>query len=131
VVQAWVDGLAEAVKFCLSNFDTAVDNFLTEVPQMKMTATGATHARYGAGFFLATLLKPEMRQQGIGWASHESLNNQANLVMEFIASKESKRPAIDKVFTNEMVGKLRLTDAEWAKAQELAKPYDDILNFKG
>jgi ABC-type nitrate/sulfonate/bicarbonate transport system substrate-binding protein len=130
VVEAWVDGLVEAVKFCLSNFDTAVENFLAEVPQMRMTATGATHARYGAGFFLATVLKPEMREHGIGWASLPSLNNQTDLVMEFIAAKGAKRPAIDKIFTNEMVGKVRLTDAEWAAAQQLAKPYEDLLNFR-
>jgi NitT/TauT family transport system substrate-binding protein len=131
VVEAWADGLAEAVKFSLANFDTAVESFLAEVPQMKMTPTGATHARYGAGFFVATLLKPELRENGIGWANLSSLNNQADLVMEFVANKEAKRPAIEKIFSNEMAGKVRLTDAEWSAAQQLAKPYQDILSFQG
>lgn len=131
VVEAWADGLAEAVKFSLSNFDTAVENFLAEVPQMKMMPTGATHARYGAGFFIATLLKPELRENGIGWANMSSLNNQADLVMEFVASKEAKRPVIERIFSNEMAGKIWLTDAEWAAAQQLAKPYEDILAFRG
>jgi NitT/TauT family transport system substrate-binding protein len=127
-VTAWVDGLVDAVKFSTQNFDAALEDFLAEVPQMKMTATGETYARYGAGLFLTTLLKPEMREGGIGWASMDSLNRQTDLIMEFIASKNAKRPAVESIFSNEMVGKVKLTPQEWQALEKNAKPYLDIMN---
>jgi NitT/TauT family transport system substrate-binding protein len=127
VVEAWVDGMVEATKFCTQNLEEGVQDFLSEVPQMRTTSTGESFVRYGAGLFLTTLLRPEMKDHGIGWADPVSLNRQTDLIMEFVANKDAKRPAPDKIFSNDMVGKVRLTVDEWAKLEQSAAPYVEIM----
>ena len=56
VVEAWVDGMHEGLKYSMLNFEEAVDIFVNEVPEVKMSSTGRKHTRYGAGLFLAALL---------------------------------------------------------------------------
>ena len=68
VVEAWADGMNEGLKYCMLNFEEAVDIFVSEVPEVKMSSTGRAHTRYGAGLFMAALLTPEIRDHGIGWA---------------------------------------------------------------
>jgi ABC-type nitrate/sulfonate/bicarbonate transport system substrate-binding protein len=127
VVEAWVDGMVEATKFSMFNLEDGVQDFLAEVPQMKMTSTGEVYARYGAGLFLTTLIRPELKDHGIGWASLESLNKQTDLIMEFVAKKDAKRPAVEAIFDNSMVGKVQLTPTEWEQLRKTAQPYVDIL----
>ena len=68
MVEAWADGMNEGLKYCMLNFEEAVDIFVSEVPEVKMSSTGRAHTRYGAGLFMAALLTPEIRDHGIGWA---------------------------------------------------------------
>lgn len=130
IVEAWADGMNEAVKYCMLNFEQAVDIFVNEVPEVKMSSTGKTHTRYGAGMFLATLLAPEVHDHGIGWADMTSIKSQTDLVMKYAVGANASRPDVDKIFTNDMAGKIKLTAAEWDTARKSAAEFAPYLGIK-
>ena len=130
VVEAWTDGLNEGVKYYMLNLEESVDLFVNVIPEIKMSSTGKAHTRYGAGLFLATLMAPEMREGGVGWGDIKSLNDQVDLIMKFVAPPNSKRPDVGTLYTNAMVGKMKLTPQEYEKARATASEYARHLNFK-
>ena len=130
VIEAWVDGMNEGLKYSMLNFEDAVNIFVDQVPEVKMTSTGKTHTRYGAGLFMATLLAPELRDHGIGWADLDSLQKQTDLVMKYAVAPDKKRPDVAAIFSNEMAGKIKLTPAEWTAARKIASEFAPLLSIK-
>jgi ABC-type nitrate/sulfonate/bicarbonate transport system substrate-binding protein len=130
VVEAWADGMNEGLKYCMLNFEEAVDIFVSEVPEVKMSSTGRKHTRYGAGLFLAALLTPEIRNHGLGWGDLNSLNQQTDLVMKYAVAPNSRRPAIETIFSNAMAGKEKLTPAEWETARKSASEFAPYIGVK-
>ncbi len=129
-VEAWADGMNEGLKYCMLNFEEAVDIFVNEVPEVKMSSTGKAHTRYGAGLFLAALLTPEIRDHGIGWGDFESLKTQTDLVMKYAVAANAKRPDVATIFSNVMAGKFKLTSAEWQVARKSASEFAPLLSIK-
>lgn len=130
VVEAWVDGLNEGVKYYMLNFEESVDIFLNAVPEVRMSSTGKLHTRYGAGLFLATLMAPELRDHGIGWGDMKAVNAQTDLIMKFVAPANSKRPDVAAIFTNEMAGRQKLTAEDYERARKTSAEFASHLNFK-
>jgi NitT/TauT family transport system substrate-binding protein len=130
IVEAWVDGMHEGLKYSMLNFEEAVDIFVTEVPEVKMSSTGRKHTRYGAGLFLATLLTPELRDHGLGWGDLASLNRQTDLVMKYAVAPGSKRPDVETIFSNALAGKEKLTPAEWETARKSAAEFAPFIGIK-
>jgi NitT/TauT family transport system substrate-binding protein len=130
IVEAWVDGMHEGLKYSMLNFEEAVDIFVSEVPEVKMSATGKKHTRYGAGLFLAALLTPEIRDHGLGWGDLNSLNQQTELVMKYAVPPNSKRPVVETIFSNAMAGKDKLTPAEWEIARKSASEFAPYIGVK-
>jgi NitT/TauT family transport system substrate-binding protein len=124
---AWIDGMNEALKFCMLNFDEAVQIFIKEVPEVKMTDNGEAYTRYGAGLFMTTLLAPELKANGLGWGDPAAFDKQIDLVMTFSAPADAKRPEVASLLTNELAGKIKISPAEWAIAETAAAPYADYL----
>ncbi|HVI68780.1 MAG TPA: ABC transporter substrate-binding protein [Bradyrhizobium sp.] len=130
VVEAWADGMNEGLKYSVTNFEDAVDIFVSEVPEVKMSSTGKAHTRYGAGLFLAAYLTPELREHGIGWGDPVSLKNQAELVMKYAVGQGAKRPDTAVIFSNAMAGKIKLTASEWELARKSASEFAPLLGIK-
>ena len=130
VVEAWVDGMHEGLKYSMLNFEEAVDIFVNEVPEVKMSSTGRKHTRYGAGLFVAALLTPELRDHGLGWGDLASLNAQTDLVMKYAVPPNSKRPDVETIFSNAMAGKEKLTPAEWETARKSAAEFAPYIGVK-
>ena len=130
VVEAWVDGMNEGIKYFMLNFEESVDLFVNAVPEVKMSATGKVHTRYGAGLALATMMAPELRDHGLGWADMASLNKQTDLVMKFGAPPTAKRPDVGATFTNDLAGRLKLSAQEDASVRKTAAEFARHLNFK-
>jgi ABC-type nitrate/sulfonate/bicarbonate transport system substrate-binding protein len=130
VVEAWVDGLNEGVKYYMLNFEESVDIFLNAVPEVRMSATGKSHTRYGAGLFLATLMAPELKENGIGWGDMKEVNSQTDLIMKFVAPPNSKRPDVSAIFTNEVAGRQKLTAQEYERARKISEEFARHLSFK-
>jgi NitT/TauT family transport system substrate-binding protein len=130
VVEAWADGMNEALKYSMLNFEEAVDIFVNEVPEVKMSSTGRAHTRYGAGLFLAAFLAPELRDHGIGWGDPASLKQQTELVMKYAVAPGAKQPDVDIIFSNAMAGKIKVSSAEWEVARKSASEFAPLLGMK-
>jgi NitT/TauT family transport system substrate-binding protein len=129
ICQAWVDGLSDSIKFCMTNFDESVEIFLKEVPEVRMSSTGKEFTKLGFGLFLATQIAPEVIDNGIGWMDLASVDNQIDLVMKFVAPSDTKRPVVAQTWTNDFVGKIKLTQPEVASARAAASDYSKMLSF--
>jgi NitT/TauT family transport system substrate-binding protein len=130
VVEAWADGMNEGIKYSMLNLEEAVDIFVSEVPEVKMSSTGRAHTRYGAGLFLAAFLAPEVRDHGIGWGDLDSLKKQTDLVMKYAVAAGAKRPDVDTIFSNAMAGRIKITSAEWDVARKSASEFAPLLGMK-
>jgi NitT/TauT family transport system substrate-binding protein len=130
IVEAWVEGMHEGLKYSMLNFEEAVDVFVSEVPEVKMSTTGRKHTRFGAGLFLAALLTPEIRDHGLGWGDLNSLNQQTDLVMKYAVAPNSRRPSVETIFSNDMAGKEKLTPAEWETARRSASEFAPYIGVK-
>lgn len=130
VVEAWVDGMNEGIKYYMLNFEESVDIFINAVPEVKMSATGKVHTRFGGGLALVTMMAPELRDHGLGWADMASLNSQTDLIMKFGAPPTAKRPDVNAIFTNEMAGKVKLSAQENESARKTSAEFARHLNFK-
>ena len=94
-----------------------------------MTATGREFTRLGAGLFLATQIAPEATQNGIGWIDMASVNQQIDLIMQFVASGgDARRPDPAATWTNDFAGKVKLAPADVTKARAAAAPFAQMLN---
>ena len=66
---------------------------------------------------------------GIGWIDMQSVDNQIDLVMKFVAPSDAKRPVVAQTWTNDFVGKIKLTQPEVASARAAASDYSKMLSF--
>ncbi len=128
MIADWVDGMNDALKFCMLNFDEAVDIFVREVPEVRMSDNGRLYTRFGAGLFMETMLRSELKEHGIGWSDPDSINNQIDLVMKYATSADARRPDGPALFTNELAGKIKLSNAEWTTASKTVAEFSIYMN---
>jgi NitT/TauT family transport system substrate-binding protein len=120
-------GLAEALVFTMLNTDEAVQLFLKQVPETALSADGAERLKLGIGIFVVSMLNKPLQEHGVGYAAPSDYQAMTDLVMTYVADKTDKAPAQGALFSNDYAGKIKLTQAEWDKAMENAKPYRQYL----
>jgi ABC-type nitrate/sulfonate/bicarbonate transport system substrate-binding protein len=127
LVQAFVDGALEAVRFTMTNFDEAVDTFLKANDEVAMSHSGAEYARLGLGLTIATNLVPELKDHGFGWADPAKVRAMAETVVQYSTKPGTAVPDLGQLFTNDFAGHLALDAAGLAKAEAAAQPYRRYL----
>lgn len=121
--EAFVQGAMEAIQFTMTNFDEAVDIFLKANSEVAISSTGKEYARIGLGLTNLTNLVPEVRQNGFGWADPAKVATMADLVIKYAAGEGAVKPDVGTLFTNDFVGKVKLSPAELAVAEKSAAPF--------
>ena len=121
--QAFVNGAMEAIQFVMTEPDEALSIFLKANDEVAMTASGKEYARIGLGLTNLTNLVPEVTGYGLGWVDPAKMKSQAETVIEFAAGQGAKLPEMSSLFTNQFAGKVRLTEAQLARAQKMVEPY--------
>jgi len=116
LVEAFVDGTLEAVAWTIKNQEEALDVFLQEIAELKMTSSGRDYTKIGLGIHTYITLVDEVKTHGFGWADPKVVEAMIDLVMDNVVKTDGKRPTLAEAFTNKFAGKYRLTDAEWTKA---------------
>jgi hypothetical protein len=76
---------------------------------------------YGHEIGVALGMVPSFKNQGLGYMDPELMKITAESVKAYMGVKNL--PPLDKMYTNKFVGKIKLTDAEWAKVEERAQKY--------
>lgn len=121
--EAFVQGAMEAIQFTMTNFDEAVEIFLKANSEVAISSTGKEYARIGLGLTNLTNLVPEVKQNGFGWADPAKVSTMADLVVKYAAGEGAVRPDVGALFTNDFVGKLKLSAADLATAEKAAAPF--------
>lgn len=125
---AMADALLEAVAFTLTNPDETLRIFLKEVPELALNARSAEFARLGLGIWQHGIDKPEAREHGLGWSDPKGYSEIADLVMQYLASPGMQKPALDAVFTNRFVGKVKLSAPQWAQVDARAAQFGKYIS---
>ncbi|QRG07304.1 ABC transporter substrate-binding protein [Xanthobacter dioxanivorans] len=126
--QAVTDALVEGLVFALKDPEAGVDIFLKEVPEVGVTKGGKENATISQGLMHYTVLSPEAEQRAIGFTDMTKVAGMVDLVMEYGAPKDAKRPDPATLFTNDFVGDVgKLTPDQWAKVKANVAEYAAIL----
>ena len=120
LVQLMVDGAMEGLKMQLLEPEKALDIMIAARPELKTRPKKLllTHA----GNTNALSLGPAVEKNGLGWMAEADQTKTRDVVIKYMNAK--KVPPISELFTNRFAGNIKLSAAEWAKAKELAAPYD-------
>jgi ABC-type nitrate/sulfonate/bicarbonate transport system substrate-binding protein len=111
--EAVTDALLEAAVLQLKEPEQALDMFIKQVPEIGITQGGRENARLSQGLMQFTIIAPEAMNNGLGWTDMARWTEMTDLVMEFGAPGDAKRPATEAIITNRFAGKRKLTTAEW------------------
>jgi NitT/TauT family transport system substrate-binding protein len=109
-------GLLKGLRDCLVQPDSALELFFKEVPEIAASATARKQSRIGLGIFCTSMLSEIPKQHGLGFAPPEDYEAMIDLTMEYAADKADVRPKVADVVTNESIGSVKMSDAEWSKA---------------
>jgi NitT/TauT family transport system substrate-binding protein len=66
-------------------------------------------------------LTDQVRSNGLGWHDESKMKHTLEVGSSYLNLPTT--PALNALYTNQFVGAVKLTDAEWAKTRELAKNY--------
>jgi hypothetical protein len=124
---AVMDGCMQAIKFYLLNPQEAMDIFFKEVPELGMTATGRDQVRIGLGLTAVTALQDVAKTQGLGVAEESAMKEMAELTQKFVIKSDAPIPPLNKLYTNQFVGKVKLSPSEWQSATSAFKDFAKYL----
>lgn len=125
--EAVTDALLEAAALQLREPDRALDLFVKQVPELGITQGGRENARLSQGLMQWTMLSPEATENGLGWTDLDKWRAMTDLVMEFGASGDAKRPDQDALITNRFAGRIKLPAAEWTALRTKLEPIGKLL----
>jgi NitT/TauT family transport system substrate-binding protein len=125
--EAITDALMEAVALQLREPDRALDMFVRQVPEIGITQGGRQNAALSQGLMQWTMLAPEAIENGLGHTDMAKWNAMTDLVMEFGAPADAKRPNTDAIISNRFAGRIKLTPAEWAAQRTRLAPFGAML----
>jgi len=122
------DGLAEGMKFALLNPEETIERHLKEHAEIAIGNNGKLYTELGVGMVAVCMTAPESREHGLGYSDFGSLTAQAKLVKQYTGGPtDPDPPAIPTIATNEFVGKVTLTPAEWETVQTKTRKYAALL----
>jgi ABC-type nitrate/sulfonate/bicarbonate transport system substrate-binding protein len=117
--QAMTTGLLQGLKYSLTNPDESEALFLSAVPELKLTPSGQSFARYGMAVQRYNVLSvPDAKVHGLGWADLGRLGEMADLVQTYQGEPGAAKPDVSGIFSNRFAGGMTMTDAEWTQATQ-------------
>lgn len=121
LVQDIVDGAMEGLKVQLLEPEKALDVYIEAKPELKTVPRKLLV--HHAGNTNALCFGAAVEKHGLGWMDPEDQKRTRDVVVKYMEPKNDP-PPIDRMFTNEFAGRVKLTAAEWAKAKDWAAPYN-------
>lgn len=126
--KAVTDALVEGLVYAMNDPEAGVDIFLKEVPEVAITKGGKENATISQGLMHYTVVAPEAEQHAIGYTDMAKAAGMVDMVMEYGAPKDAKRPDPATLFTNQFVSDAgKLSPAQWAAVKKNVAEYAAIL----
>ncbi|HLI11619.1 MAG TPA: ABC transporter substrate-binding protein [Alphaproteobacteria bacterium] len=120
--QAFVDGAMEGLKYVYLNPEKSVDLHIESLKEFQGgSTTNRDVIKYGQAVATALGLVPAVKQHGLGYMDPALVAATRQSVETYMGAKGT--PPLDKLFTNKFVGKIKLTDAEWAEVKKNTQQY--------
>jgi hypothetical protein len=121
------EALTEGLAYALKDPEAGVDIFLKEIPEMGITAGGKENARISQALMHYTVISKEAETQSLGYTDMTKAGEMIDMVMEFGAPKDAKKPDVKQLFSNDFTDSVKLSAAEWAKVKKNVAEYATIL----
>jgi ABC-type nitrate/sulfonate/bicarbonate transport system substrate-binding protein len=122
------DGLIEGMKFVLLNPEETIERHLKEHEEIAISKNGKLFTELGVGMVSVCMTGPESRENGLGYTDLKKLEAQAKLVRQYTGKPDDKDPPpVESYASNELVGKLKLTQEEWTTVQAKTRKYAAML----
>jgi len=126
--QAVTEALLEALAFSLQDPDAALEIFLKQVPELKMSQAGREFSRLGQGFMLASVVRPEAKEHGLGYTDMEKVKGMIDLTMQYgVDPAKAKRPDPAVLFSNKFAGVIKLSPEQWATVDAKTREFPKLL----
>lgn len=122
VCQAMAEGLCEGIKFALLKPDETIEILFKEVPELKLASTAKEQLQIGMGVWASNYVAKEAMEHGIGYADPAAYVKMTDLIVA-TGSPGDKKPDPATLYSNEFVGKLKLSDAEWKAVKSASSKY--------
>jgi hypothetical protein len=119
-VADFVAGAMEGLKFSYLNPDQTLEDFVESIPEAGKTERDRRITKASLLINTAEGLTEDVRRNGLGWHDVGKIMRTLE-ISDYL--KLPSMPAPETVYTNQFVGNVKLTEAEWAKAREPAKPF--------
>tara|TARA_R110002110_G_scaffold85816_2_gene223481 strand:+ start:65516 stop:66643 length:1128 start_codon:yes stop_codon:yes gene_type:complete len=121
-------GLCEGVKSTLLNPEKAIDKMFDEVPEFKLSSSAREQSNVGLGIWAALSLVPEAMDNAIGYCSPETYAAMTDTIFASSSKPGEIKPDASTLLTNEFIGGVKLTPAEWAQVRETFGTYAAIVS---
>jgi len=120
--QAFVEGLMEGLKYVYLNPEESVAVHIESVREFQGGSVANEKViEYGQAVGTALGMVPAFKNQGLGYMDPELVNTTAETVETYMGVENL--PPADQLYTNQFVGSVKLTDAEWAEVAQRSEQY--------
>jgi ABC-type nitrate/sulfonate/bicarbonate transport system substrate-binding protein len=123
VCETMAQGLCEGVKFALLKPDETIELLFKEVPEMKFATTAKEQLQIGMGVWASNYVAKESMEHGVGYADPAAYVKMTDLIVAASSAPGDKKPDPTSLYSNDFVGKLKLTDAEWKQVKTASSKY--------
>jgi NitT/TauT family transport system substrate-binding protein len=127
-VQKIVDAALEGIAATLLEPDAALEALIELNPEIGIAKNGREFSRLGIGIFNMSIMAKETTAKGLGWADFERLDDMMGLITTYLAKSGSTRPDPKAIFTNDFVGKMALSPAQWDTAKKNIEPFRKYIS---
>jgi len=125
---AATDGLLQGLMATLLDPGEAIKVFFKQVPEMALATQAREQIRVGTGILIYVAARELIKANGLGYMDPKDYETMTNLVMKYLAKEGDQRPEMAKVMTNQFVGGLKPSPADWDQMQKNAQEFHAYLS---
>src|SRR4051812_10338256 len=120
--QGFVGGLMDGLKYVYLNPEKSVELHLESVKEFQGGSPANQKViEFGQAVSTAIGLVPSVKQNGLGFMDPELVATTASTVKTYMGVADL--PAADKLYTNQFVGSVKLSDAEWSAVESRSQKF--------
>ena len=122
VCQGFLDGLFEGLKYVYLNPEKSVELHMKSVKELQGgSPLNQKVIEYGQGVGTALGAVESFKRNGLGYMDPALIATTVNTVKTYMGVQNV--PELDKLYTNQFVGRVKLTEAEWQPVEIRSEKY--------